>query len=144
MITSFSNSELQNKKIIIVEDDLPSIKYYETLLRNSGAEIIIFRNGKDFVEYLSNNGSHISIVFMDFLVPFVNGIECIRILRKTHKSTPVIMLTAYFSEQCKNEAFIAGCDEFVLKPVFPERFAFLLEKYLRLETVSITRSGYTF
>lgn len=144
MIASFNNSELQNKRIIIVEDDLPSIKYYETLLRNSGAEIIIFRNGKDFVEYLSNNDSHISIVFMDFLVPFVNGIECTRILRKTRKSTPVIMLTAYFSEQCKSEAFIAGCDEFVLKPVFPERFVFLLEKYLRLVTVANTQSGVTF
>ena len=135
MIASFNSSELQNKRIIIVEDDLPSIKYYETLLRNSGAEITIFRNGKDFVEYLSNNDKPISLVFMDFLVPFVNGIECTRIFRKTHKTTPVLMLTAYFSEQCKNEAFIAGCDEFVLKPVFPERFVFLLEKYLRLETV---------
>lgn len=135
MIDSFSNSELQNKKIIIVEDDLPSIKYYETLLRNSGAEVTIFRNGKDFVEYISNNNCHISIVFMDFLVPFVNGIECTRILRKTHKSTPVVMLTAYFSEQCKSEAFIAGCNEYVLKPVFPERFVFLLEKYLNQETI---------
>jgi two-component system, OmpR family, response regulator ArlR len=134
MVLSFNNLELLHKKIIIVEDDLPSIKYYETLLRNSGAEIVIFRNGKDFVEYISENNNELSIVFMDFLVPFVNGIDCIRILRKTRKSTPVIMLTAYFSEQCKADAMVAGCNEFVLKPVFPERFVYLLEKYLILET----------
>jgi CheY-like chemotaxis protein len=137
---SFNNLELLDKKIIIVEDDVPSIKYYETLLRNSGAEILIFRNGKDFVEYILNNESNLSIVFMDFLVPFVNGIECTRILRKTRKDTPVIMLTAYFSEQCKNEAFVAGCNEYVLKPVFPERFVYLLEKYLILETSDTTLS----
>lgn len=135
MILSFNNLELLDKKIIIVEDDLPSIKYYETLLRNSGAEIIIFRNGKDFVDYVTTNDCKLSLVFMDFLIPFVNGIECIRVLRKTRKSTPVIMLTAYFSEQCKSEAFVAGCDEFVLKPIFPERFVYLLEKYLKLESV---------
>jgi CheY-like chemotaxis protein len=135
MILSFNNLELLEKKIIIVEDDLPSIKYYETLLRNSGAEIIVFRNGKDFVEYISKNDNKPGIVFMDFLVPFVNGIECTRILRKTGSSTPVIMLTAYYSEQCKNEALVAGCNEFVLKPVFPERFVYLLEKYLIPETI---------
>jgi CheY-like chemotaxis protein len=137
MILSFNNLELLNKKIIIVEDDLPSIKYYETLLKNSGAEILIFKNGKDFVEYISNEKNNPQIVFMDFLIPFVNGIECTRIMRKTNKSTPVIMLTAYFSDQTKNEAFIAGCNEYILKPVFPERFVYLLEKYLKLETMLI-------
>jgi CheY-like chemotaxis protein len=140
MILSFNNLELLDKKIIIVEDDLPSIKYYETILRNSGAEILIFKNGKDFVEYISTNESNLSIIFMDFLVPFVNGIECTRILRKTRKTTPVIMLTAYFSEQSKNEAFVAGCNEYVLKPVFPERFVYLLEKYLIFETSDTTLS----
>jgi CheY-like chemotaxis protein len=137
MILSFNNLELLNKKIIIVEDDLPSIKYYETLLKNSGAEILIFRNGKDFVEHILNDNNKPEIVFMDFLIPFVNGIECTRILRKTNKSTPVIMLTAYFSDQTKNEAFIAGCNEYILKPVFPERFVYMLEKYLKLETIAI-------
>jgi CheY-like chemotaxis protein len=137
MILSFNNLELLDKKIIIVEDDIPSIKYYETLLKNSGAEILIFRNGKDFVEYISNENNKPGIVFMDFLIPFVNGIECTRILRKTDKSTPVIMLTAYFSDQTKNEAFIAGCNEYILKPVFPERFVYMLEKYLKLETIAI-------
>jgi CheY-like chemotaxis protein len=140
MILSFNNLELLDKKIIIVEDDLPSIKYYETLLKNSGADIMIFRNGKDFVEYISNNNNKPGIVFMDFLIPFVNGIECTRILRKTNKSTPVIMLTAYFSDQAKNEAFIAGCNEYILKPVFPERFVYLLEKYFKLETINIPNS----
>lgn len=136
MILSLNNLELFNKKIIIVEDDLPSIKYYETLLKNSGAEILIFRNGKDFVEHISNENSKPGIVFMDFLIPLVNGIECTRLMRKTNKSTPVIMLTAYYSDQTKNEAFIAGCNEYILKPVFPERFVYILEKYLKLETVS--------
>jgi CheY-like chemotaxis protein len=41
------------------------------------------------------------------------------------------MLTAYFSEHTKNEALIAGCNEYILKPVFPEKIFCLLEKYLK-------------
>ena len=130
MTLNISNLELSGKNIIIVEDDLPSIRYYETLLKNSGADITIFHTGKEFVDYLAKGNKNIDIVFMDFLIPLINGIECIRLLRKESKNTPVIMITAYSSEQAKTEAYIAGCNEYVLKPIYPEKIFFLLEKYL--------------
>jgi CheY-like chemotaxis protein len=43
------------------------------------------------------------------------------------------MITAYSSEQSKSEAFIAGCTEYILKPVYPENVYALLEKYLKQE-----------
>ncbi len=131
MTLNISNLELTGKNIVIVEDDVPSIKYYETLLKNSGAEIVIFHTGKEFIDYLAVENNTIDLVFMDFLVPLINGIECIRFLRKDRKSTPVIMITAYSSEQAKTEAYIAGCNEYILKPVYPEKIFFLLEKYLK-------------
>lgn len=70
---------------------------------------------------------------MDFLIPLINGIECTRIFRKDRKTIPVIMITAYSSEQAKTEAYIAGCNEYVLKPIYPEKIFFLLEKYLKTE-----------
>lgn len=121
---------LEGKTIIVVEDDLPSVKYYETLLRNSGAGIKVFRNGKEFVDYISVSKEKFDLVMMDFLVPLVNGIECTRILRKTWKNIPVIMITGYASDQSKKEAFLAGCNEYVLKPIYPEFIYNLLEKYL--------------
>jgi DNA-binding response OmpR family regulator len=129
----FSYLELQNKNIIIVEDDIPSVKYYETLLKNSGADVKVFTNGKAFIDYFTNTSNKIDIVLIDFLIPLVNGIECIKLLRKERKNVPVLMLTAYFSDNTKNEAFIAGCNEYILKPVFPEKIFSLLEKYLKQE-----------
>lgn len=136
---NISNLGLTNKNIVIVEDDLPSIKYYETLLKNSGADIKIFHTGKEFVDYANDGNNKIDLVFMDYLIPLINGIECIRILRKGRKSTPAVMITAYSSEQAKTEAYIAGCNEYVLKPIYPEKIIFLLEKYLKTEIqVSLT------
>jgi CheY-like chemotaxis protein len=133
MALNISDLRLSDKSIVIVEDDLPSIRYYETLLRDSVADVKIFRNGREFIDYISHGSPKIDIVFMDFLIPFINGIECLRVFRKEYKSTPVLMLTAYSSEQCKTEAYLAGCNEYVLKPIYPEKVFFLLEKYLMHE-----------
>jgi DNA-binding response OmpR family regulator len=130
MTLNITNFELTGKNIVIVEDDLPSSRYYEALLINSGAEVKIFRTGREFVDYLSGEKIIIDIVFMDFLVPLINGIDCIRIFRRERKSTPVIMITAYSSEQTRTEAFSVGCNEYVLKPIYPEKIFAILEKYL--------------
>lgn len=139
MNLNISNLELSGKNIIIVEDDLPSIRYYETLLKNSGAEIIIFHTGKEFVDFLAQDNNKIDLVIMDFLIPLINGIECVRILRKERKNTPVLMITAYSSEQAKTEAYIAGCNEYILKPIYPEKIFLLIEKYLK-SRVSISHT----
>jgi CheY-like chemotaxis protein len=123
--------DLTGKLIVIVEDDLPSIKYYETLLKNSGAELKMLKNGRDFVEFINQGNSKIDLLIMDFLIPLINGIDCIRIFRKENKYAPILMITAYSSEQAKTEAYIAGCSEYVLKPIYPEKIFFLLEKYLK-------------
>jgi DNA-binding response OmpR family regulator len=118
------------KNIIIVEDDPSSSRYYEALLIRTGADIKIFHTGKEFVDYLTHENKNIDVVIMDFLVPLINGIECVRIFRKEQKNTPVIMITAYYSEEARTEAFIAGCNEYLLKPMYPEKVLALLEKYL--------------
>ncbi|MCU0471863.1 MAG: response regulator [Bacteroidales bacterium] len=136
MALNINDLHLTGKNIVIVEDDMPSIRYYETLLKSSGAGVKIFRNGKEFIDYLKQDPGQIDLVFMDFLIPLINGIECLRIFRKERKNIPVLMLTAYSSEQCKTEAYLAGCNEYVLKPIYPEKIFFLLEKYLRHEVAT--------
>jgi len=133
MSLNFSSLELTDRTIVIVEDDVPSIRYYETLLQSSGAEVIKFRTGRDFVDFANNKNVKVDLVIMDFLIPLVNGIDCTRIFRKAHKNVPVLMITAYSSEQSKSDAFIAGCSEYILKPVYPEKVFALLEKYLKQE-----------
>ena len=122
---------LEDKKIIIVEDDQPSIRYYETLLKSTGAAIQVFGNGKAFIDFICNNNEKIDLIIMDFLIPLINGIDCVRFLRKKRNNVPVIMVTGYSSEQTKTEAYIAGCNEFVLKPVYPGEIYMLLEKYFQ-------------
>jgi DNA-binding response OmpR family regulator len=133
MSLNFSSLELTNKTIIVVEDDVPSMRYYETLIQSSGAQVIKFRTGKDFIEYIKNKEVKVDLVIMDFLIPLINGIDCTRMFRKERKNVPVLMITAYSSEQSKSDAYIAGCNEYILKPIYPEGVFSLLEKYLKKE-----------
>ena len=130
MGTCICNLDLSSKKIVIVEDDFCSIKYYEMLLSNTGAGILIFKSGLEFVEYIKDEDKDIDFIFMDFLIPYITGVECIRIYRKMNRTTPIVMLTAYASELTKTEAFAAGCNEYVMKPIYGEKLTFLLNKYL--------------
>jgi CheY-like chemotaxis protein len=122
--------DITGKRIAVVEDDVASIKYYETLLKDTGAVLSLYRNGKEFVDVITTGKVVFDLVFMDFLVPLVNGIECTRAFRQVNRSAPVILITAYYSEQTRNEAYIAGCTEYNLKPVFPDKIHMILEKYL--------------
>jgi DNA-binding response OmpR family regulator len=127
---NISNLEFTGKNIVIVEDDPSTGKYYEAILISTGADFKIFHTGKEFIDYLYQKNNNIDLVIMDFLVPLINGIECVRIFRKEEKVTPVIMITAYHSEQARTEAFVVGCNEYQLKPIYPEKVLYLLKKYL--------------
>jgi DNA-binding response OmpR family regulator len=127
---NISNLEFTGKNIVIVEDDLSTSRYYEAILISTGADFKIFHTGKEFIDYLDQKNNNIDLVIMDFLIPLINGIECVRIFRKMEKVTPVIMITAYHSEQARTEAFVVGCNEYQLKPIYPEKVLYLLKKYL--------------
>jgi len=130
MGSSICNLDLSSKTILIVEDDFYSIRYYEMILSCTGANIKILKSGLEFVEYIKENNQEIDFIFMDYLIPYITGTECIRIYRKINRITPIVMLTAYASELAKTEAFAAGCNEYVMKPIYGEKLTFLLEKYL--------------
>jgi CheY-like chemotaxis protein len=140
MNLNIGSLDLLGKNIVIIEDDQPSISYYKAILSNTGADVKIFHSGKEFVDYLASENIKIDLIFIDFLIPLINGIECVRIFRKERKSIPVIMITAYSSELARKEAFLAGCNEYLLKPIYPEKVFYILDKYLR-SNISATYSS---
>jgi len=122
--------DLTGKTIAIVDDDIASIRYFEVLLKTTGASVITFMNGTEIIDYLSANPKAIDLIMIDYLIPFVNGIDCMKQIRKMNRIVPLIMVTAYYTRESKEEAFLAGCNEYILKPVIPEKILNVLKKYL--------------
>lgn len=67
---------------------------------------------------------------MDILIPFISGIELTREIRKINKKVPVIIVTAYASKEVKEKSFLAGGNDYLVKPVLPDHLLEVLADHL--------------
>ncbi|MDM8569504.1 response regulator, partial [Thiotrichales bacterium HSG1] len=86
---------LENKKILIVDDDERNIFALATILENHEAEVVCGFTGKEALKKLEENND-IAMVLMDIMMPDMDGYEAIEEIRKQlkYKNLPIIALTA--------------------------------------------------
>jgi DNA-binding response OmpR family regulator len=117
-------------KILVVDDELESLKLIGLMLQRRGYEIIAARSGRQALEKaLSDNPD---LVILDVMMPDMDGYEVCRRLRAspTTASVPVIMFTAKTMVDDKVTGFQAGADDYLTKPVHPEELASRIEAVL--------------
>ena len=105
--------------ILVVEDEDINSFYFHTLLTldNKNDHVIYHaKNGKDAVSICREN-EDIDIVLMDIKMPVTNGLTATRMIKECRPELPVIIQTAYYSPENRKQAFAAGCDGFISKPV---------------------------
>lgn len=120
----------KGKVILVVEDDTPNYKYFEFLLKEVDASVIWVKNGLDAIEICCGEEQKVDLVLMDVLIPFVNGSDATREIRKYCKSLPVIAISAYDTFDNRERCFLAGCNEFLPKPVLPDKLLQTIALYL--------------
>jgi CheY-like chemotaxis protein len=103
------------KTILVVEDDEANYLYFKSLLKKTGAKLIWEKNGHEALKAVQEIVS-IDLILMDVLIPFVNGIDVTREIRKQKNTVPVIIITAYTSKEIRQNSYMAGCNEFLTKP----------------------------
>lgn len=133
----------KNKNIVIVEDDVSNFRYFETILKKTRASIHWIKDGREAVNYCTNPSNDIDLVIMDILVPFVTGIEATREIKKIRKNIPVIAVTAYVSRDIQEKCFIAGCDEFLFKPLLPKQLLNSITRFFEKDQVRENQHSYT-
>jgi CheY-like chemotaxis protein len=116
------------KTILVVEDDEANYLYFKSLLKKTGAKLIWEKNGHEALRTVQEIGS-IDLILMDVLIPFINGIDVTREIRKQKNTVPVIIITAYTSKEIRQNSYMAGCNEFLTKPVLPNELLKIISKY---------------
>ena len=120
----------QGKVILVVEDDEPNYKYFEFLFKEVNASVLWVKNGLDAIEICCSAEQKIDLVLMDVLIPFVNGSDATREIRKYCKNLPVIAISAYDTFDNRERCFLAGCNQFLSKPVLPDKLLQTMAIYL--------------
>lgn len=132
-------------KILIVEDDLESLKLIGLTLQSRGYQIIAAQTGLQALTRAT--GESPDLVLLDVMMPGMDGYEVARRLRADPRTAtiPIIMLTARGQVTEKVAGFEAGADEYLIKPVHPAelitRIETLLARTARLGTVTYTPRG---
>ena len=118
---------LQNKTILVAEDDDGNYLLAQTILKRAGAEVIRAVNGIEAVETV-NKQPHIDFILMDIKMPLMDGIEATKRIRDTYPDIIIIALSAYvYTEQGQN-LFSAGFNYFITKPFDADDLIAVLKK----------------
>lgn len=104
--------------VLAVDDDLINLKLLKSMLVKTGMvkEVVEARNGSDAIGALKNRND-IDIILLDIVMPIMNGIEVLKVVRAddTLRQLPVIILTT--DETKKLEALDHGANGFLTKPI---------------------------
>jgi len=111
---------LDRVRFLVVDDNAYMIHIVETILRGFGAKLIF--SARDATEAFHKlNNDAIDIVIVDFMMPLLDGIDFIKLVRQSSDSgnrfVPIIMLTAYTEKTRVESARDAGANEVCCKPV---------------------------
>lgn len=102
------------KKILIVEDIESNFKLLFAMLHKH-FELIWAVNGVEAVEKAKTE--FFNLILMDMKMPLMNGLEATSKIREFDQVTPVVALTAHAFDSDKEAALVAGCNDYLVKPV---------------------------
>ena len=104
-------------KILIVDDEPRIRDLIREHLLHAGYTCEEAGDGAQALAVLAKGG--VDLVILDIMMPFMDGMTCLREMRSRKLSTPVIMLTARSEEYDKLAGLEGGADDYVVKPFSP-------------------------
>lgn len=125
------NLDLSGKKILVVDDNKLNIKVASKILSKYNLNIDSAESGMECLEKIKN-GSSYDIIFMDDMMPRMNGGETLLRLKQIEGfKTPVIALTANAINGMKEKYLNQGFNDYLSKPIEKDKLHQVLCKYLR-------------
>jgi pilus assembly protein CpaE len=118
------------EKILIVDDDLESLKLIGLMLQRRGYQITAAQGGAQALS--KAEADQPDLIILDVMMPDMDGYEVTRRMRANTKTThiPIIMFTAKTLVGDKVAGFQAGADDYLTKPIHPAELASRVEAVL--------------
>lgn len=112
------NNVLENKNVLLVDDDMRNIFALTNVLENNSMNVIVANDGREAVEKVKSS-EKIDIILMDIMMPEMDGYEATKEIRKIpgFEKIPIIALTAKAMKGDREKCIEAGASDFIAKPV---------------------------
>lgn len=117
--------------VLVVDDSLPVRIQLKAILSRIVPSVVFAETGEEALVLAEQQ--RFDIVFLDLILPGIDGYETCRKLRKLPhlQKTPVIMLTSNSSPADRAKAKLAGCDTYLIKPVKQGTLENVIREFLR-------------
>lgn len=122
------------QRILIVDDNDMNVDLLVRMLRPAGIRMDVGENGKEAIDMLRH--TRYNIIFMDHMMPVMDGVEAMDIMKATHlcDGVPVIMMTAANITAQERERYMStGFVEYITKPFEEDRIYDIMLRFLPLE-----------
>lgn len=105
---------MQNKRILIVEDEEKVANFIQKGLSTQGVTSLIAQNGTEAKELFKDGV--FDLIILDIGLPDINGLDLCHYFRQSGSKTPILMLTALGTVTDKIAGFEVGTDDYLVKP----------------------------
>ena len=122
---------LAGRRILVVEDNDINREVARGMLEGAGIEVVLAEDGRQALEILARD-DRVDAILMDLRMPVMDGLVATRAIRSRAGTAtlPIIALTAEALATQRDRCFEAGMDEFLTKPIAPDRLFEVLERML--------------
>lgn len=101
--------------ILVVEDDPKLNRLFSAALEHSGYRALPAKDAREALEVIDRE--HVDLMVSDVMMPGMDGFELTRALREAGYDMPVLTVTAKALYPDKRQGFLAGADDYMVKPV---------------------------
>ncbi|MDD4844760.1 MAG: ATP-binding protein [Anaerotignum sp.] len=123
--------------ILVVDDNVVNLKVISALLECYHIECKTATSGQQALTLLEN-GTLFDIIFMDHMMPGMDGLEATALIRspeKVYHEIPVVALTANTVNDARKMFLENGMSDYLTKPIDPSRLHAVLERWLAKEKI---------
>ena len=127
-LADFDNRE---QAVLIIDDDIGSLKMLSAYLEELDFKILIARSGESGLEKAKLGRPN--LILLDIIMPGIDGFETCRRLKENPdtKDIPVIFLSAKGQESEIQEGLEAGAMDYILKPFAPDELTSQVQRVLK-------------
>jgi len=123
--------------LLIVEDDTDLNKTVCEYLKTKGYETTGCLNAQD--AYDEMYGKTFDLIISDIMMPGIDGFEFAETVRKLNENIPILFMTAKEDFEAKQKGFLAGIDDYMVKPINLEELTLHVGALLRRAGIASTK-----
>jgi DNA-binding NtrC family response regulator len=120
-------------KILVVDDEQSMTQFLSIVLRKEGYHVTAVSNGKDALERVKADGY--DVVITDIKMPGMDGIQLLNQIKKHDPSVPVVIMTAYASQQSAIDAVNHGAFQYLIKNAKNDEIKLVVRNALEMRKV---------